>query len=116
MEIWLLKILTLQNWRQKLMDVLFDANTQNPGIGFMEYDAFFGGRYIYSHLDSDIARLMRFSQGLSLRSESFEIICFPWQTGFLKMFLGPRVVLKEIDPNIVFQALDIKEASFEPKQ
>jgi hypothetical protein len=57
----------------------------------MEYDAYANGKYIYSHLDGDLARLIRFKDGLDSAEEAFEVLCYPWQEAFLREYLGDRV-------------------------
>jgi hypothetical protein len=89
----LLKILTLPDWNEKLLDSLFESAQRPKGFGFMEYDAYANGKYIYSYLDGDLARLIRFKSGLESTSEAFEILCCPWQKAFLKETLPGHVKL-----------------------
>lgn len=103
----LMKILTLPDWRERVLNALFIPEMRPKGYGFMEYDAFWDGTYIYSHLDSDIARLIRFCRGLDSRAETFEVLCFPWQVEFLREYLGARVKLKLIEMNVLEDALGV---------
>ena len=104
----LLRILTLPDWNEKLLSALFAPEMRPQGYGFMEYDAYWENRYIYSHLDSDIARLIRFRQALETQKNGrFEVICFPWQAGFLREYLGERVTLKQIEMASLEAALGI---------
>ena len=48
-----------------------------PGV--MEYDAQNGDTLILSHLDGDIARLVRVRQALEHSAAPYEILCYPWQ-------------------------------------
>jgi len=73
----------------------------------MEYDAYWEGTYIYSHLDSDIARLVRFREALETQTEKFEVLCFPWQAGFLKEYLGQRVILKQLEMQSLEKSLSL---------
>lgn len=97
----LLRLLTVPDWNEKLMDLLFEPGSRSYGKGFMEYDAFVGDVYIYSHLDGDIARLIRFREALGSQTECFEVLCFRDQVPFLREYLGPHVILKTIDMNSV---------------
>ena len=103
----LLRILTLPDWHQRILNALFAPEMRPKGHGFMEYDAFWDGTYIYSHLDSDIARLIRFCGALDTQTEKFEVLCFPWQIEFLKQYLGPRVILKQIEMSALEDALGL---------
>jgi len=103
----LVRILTLPDWNERVLGALFDSQMRPKGYGFMEYDAFWEGTYIYSHLDSDIARLVRFREALETQTEKFEVMCFPWQAGFLKEYLGQRVILKQLEMGSLEAALGI---------
>ena len=104
----LMRMLTLPDWNARMLSALFTPEMRPEGYGFMEYDAFWEGRYIYSHLDSDIARLLRFRQALETQTEKFEVLCFPWQAGFLKEYLGQRVILKLVEMEAVEGALGLE--------
>jgi hypothetical protein len=62
---------------------------------------------VLSHLDGDIARLIRFRESQRCRTEPAAVLCFPWQTGFLKACLGELAELREIEPDAVETALGI---------
>jgi len=101
----LLKILVLPDWNERLLDALFEADQRSYNRGTMEYDAFEGNTIILSHLDGDIARLIRFREALAAQTKHQLIICFPWQTGFLRSYLGPDAELKELEIEVVEAAL-----------
>ena len=92
----LLKILTLPDWQEKLLDLLFEPATRTYGRGAMEYDAQVDGVKVLSHLDGDLARLLRFREGLWTHSGKFEVVCFPQQAEFVRGFLGDRAEVREI--------------------
>jgi len=106
--IQLLKLLTLPDWNERVLDALFERECRSWNQGFMEYDAVVNGVYVFSHLDSDLARLIRFREGLRFeekglpwRTETerqFEVVCYPWQAEFLKVYLGgiPRLRFRAI--------------------
>ena len=92
----LLKILTLPDWQEKLLDLLFEPATRTYGRGAMEYDAQVDGVKVLSHLDGDLARLLRFREGLWTHSGKFEVVCFPQQAEFVRDYLGTRMRIREI--------------------
>lgn len=92
----LLGILTLPDWQERLLDLLFEPSTRTYGRGTMEYDAQVGAVKVLSHLDGDLARLLRFREGLWSHSGKFEVVCFPQQAGFVHRFLGDRAEVREI--------------------
>ena len=106
----LLKILTFPDWHEKLMNMLFTQEIRPKGYGSFEYDAYRENRYYYSHLDGDIARLIRLKEALQSQEQSlgvFEVLCFPWQFQFLKEYFDKSVTLRQIDMPKVLNALGI---------
>ena len=51
---------------------------------------------VLSHLDGDLARLLRFREGLWTHSGKFEVVCFPQQAEFVRRFFGDRAEVREI--------------------
>jgi len=107
----LLQILTLPDWNERMLDAFFETEQRPKGYSSFEYDARINGVYVFSHLDADLARLIRFREGLRLEAETknqFEVLCYTWQRDFLKSYLGDRVKLKiyrtEVIQNAVQQA------------
>lgn len=76
------------------MSAVFPNEWRQTGPGSFECDAQNEGRFILSHLDGDIARLVRFRQALENGAGPFEVLCFPWQSTFLRDYLGRAVQLR----------------------
>ena len=64
-----------------------------------------------SFLDSDIARLMRFSEARSYRTEMLEVLCFPEQVELIKNYLGSDVSIKTIGLEQIEDALSGGDAN-----
>ena len=61
---------------------------------------------ILSHLDGDLARLVRFRlAAIEDKVHRYETVCYPWQLAYVKPFLGERIELKLIDPARIAAAL-----------
>ena len=90
-------MLTVPDWNEKLLELLFDPDIRSYNRGFMEYDASIGDTCIFSHLDGDIARLIRFREAMQTSAKRFEVLCFDDQASFLRSYLGPQVTLKTIE-------------------
>jgi len=106
----LLKILATPDWNEKLLTALFEPEQRSYNRASMEYDAMIDNRMILSHLDSDIARLYRFRESLANRVSGSEtagadVICYPWQTDFLKSYLGDLAGLRELEMDSVESVL-----------
>jgi hypothetical protein len=103
----LLKLLALPDWNEKLLSALFDSSERSYNRGSMEYDATVDGKQILSHLDSDLARLIRFRDALTRRTGPVEVLCYPWQTEFLRGYLGELAGIRELEPDAVEAVLGI---------
>lgn len=105
-----MRILTVPNWKERILDALFLPETRSYGIGRFEYDACVEGGYVFSHLDSDLNRLIRFKEAIEHIPGPFEVLCFPHQVEFLREYLEGRAVIKTIGLEAIEQALEIKES------
>ena len=101
----LLRMLSVPDWSERMLSALFPEQWRVSTPGVMEYDAQNGSTYILSHLDSDIARIVRFRQALELNGLSAEVVCFPWQTAFLQEYLGTLAEYREISMDDLEEAL-----------
>lgn len=105
-----LRILTVPNWKERVLDALFLPETRSYGIGRFEYDACVDGGYVFSHLDGDLNRLIRFKEAIEHIPGPFEVLCFPHQVEFLREYLEGRAVIKTIGLEAIEEALEIKES------
>lgn len=96
-----LRLLTVPDWKEKILNMLFDPEERSYNRGRFEYDAIVDDVYIYSYLDADIARLMRLHETLSALKRDVVVLCFAYQVSFLREYFGPMVELKVIDFNTV---------------
>ena len=102
-----LKLLSLSGWRDSLMELLFEEEERCHEKGMFEYDAFIDGVYIFSYLDSDIARLLRFRSVVIHYNFHCEVLYFPCQLMFLKEYLGDAVSYKTIEMDLVAEGMGI---------
>lgn len=109
----LLKILTLPYWKEQLLSAVFPPEWRADGPGILEHDAQRDGTFILSYLDGDLARLLRLRQALEHSDIPCEVVCFPWQTGFVQAYLGGRVALREVDMDALEGALGLVDAEDE---
>mgnify|MGYP007069912007 CR=1 FL=1 len=103
-----LKLMILPKWKNRLMELLFDEEERCHEKGLFEYDAFVDGVYVFSFLDSDIARLLRFKSAVLHTEIICEVLCFPYQLLFLKEYLGETVRYKTIEMELVAEELGIR--------
>ncbi|MBQ7004549.1 MAG: hypothetical protein IJN57_11400 [Oscillospiraceae bacterium] len=105
----LLSLMLIPDWNAQLLDLLFDPEARSYNKGVFEYDAFVDGVYVLSHLDGDIARLIRFRDSVYNRAGRFEVLCYPDQVLFLREYLGPNVSIKTIGIDSVEAELGRKQ-------
>ena len=103
----LLKIICIEDVSKKLLDTLFEADSLSCGLGSFEYDAFFDNKYILSHLDGDIARLIRFKEAVSANRYDSEVICFEFQADYVNEFLSGLANVKVIQMSLVEEELGL---------
>ena len=102
----LLRLLTLPMLQSKLRSVLFPPQLQVNGFVECDCDAVDGAKYILSHLDGDLARLVRFRlAAMEDETHRYEAVCYSWQLAYVKPFLCERIELKSIDPARIAVAL-----------
>lgn len=103
----LLKILTFPNWHEAILEAAFPREWRCDLPVSLECDAKHQGKYILSHLDGDLARVLRLQQSMGLHNLPYEILCFPWQSPFLHAYFGSRVELREVGMDLLESILGI---------
>lgn len=104
-----LKIMTIPDWKETLLEMAFLDETRSYGRGSFEYDAFANGMYQLSFLDCDVARLCRFRDSAQSYSGVFRVLCYTHQVQFLREFLGRDIRIKAIPMDKVEEQLFPKE-------
>lgn len=101
----LIKLLTLPDWNEALLELLFDDDElAGQGTAFC-YDALRDGEYYLSFLDSNIFRLNAFWNAVRFHKYKATVVCFPEQVSFLQGLLGNMVSLKTVTMDMVETAL-----------
>ena len=92
-----LKFMLLPDWNEKLSDLLFGDAYVRPEERTFEYDAFIDGKYIFSFLDGDVARLIRFREYVeSDKSRKYELVCYVHQLKDVKRYMKDYCLYKMI--------------------
>ena len=103
----LLKLICHPTVKEKLIDLLFESDTISNGRGIFEYDAYVYGKYILSHLDGDIARLIRFKEALLFNKYESEVLCFDFQKDYVNAFLEGLAKVRTIEMSLIEDELGI---------
>lgn len=105
-----LSIMMRPDWNEQILDLLFEPEVRSYNKGLFEYDAFIDDVYIISHLDGDIARLIRFWDAIRGQKGHYEVLGYPHQMQFLREFFDPDVSIKAIDMNSVEEELGLERS------
>ena len=97
----LLKLICHPTVKEKLLDLLFESDTISNGRGIFEYDAYVYGKYILSHLDGDIARLIRFKEALLFNKYESEVLCFDFQKDYVNAFLNGLAKVRTVEMGLI---------------
>lgn len=91
-----LRIMTLPDWKEWELDILFNPEDRTGNLGRFESDAFVDGRYVFSFLDGDLARLIRLREGAP-KEETIELICYPHQVPLVRALFESAVSLRTVE-------------------
>lgn len=108
-----LALLNVPSWQEKILELAFEPETRSYNKGSFEYDAFVDGRYVFSFLDSDLARLIRFRSAAQDHRRQYTVLCYPEQLGFLRSCLPGQIEFKTIDLGILEEALGLDQKGVE---
>ena len=97
----LLRLICIKEASKTLLDLLFESDSIANGLGLFEYDAYVNQKYILSHLDGDVTRLIRFKEALLSNRYDSEVICFDFQADYVNAFLAGLATVKVIDMSLV---------------
>lgn len=103
-----LALFTIPNWKECVLDLLFEPEQRSYGRGSFEYDACVDGFYVLSHLDGDIARLRRFKYAVEQTKVNCKVLCFKDQVAFVKEYLGDLVQVMELDRTLIESELNLE--------
>ena len=106
-----LAIMRLPDWREQILDLLFDEDTRSDNKGAFEYDALEDNTYLFSFLDGDIARLIRFHDAMRNTKLNCKVIAYPEQISFLQSCLPDSVEYYDIPIDQIEQELEVKARS-----
>lgn len=103
-----LRILLQPDWRESILSLLFESSARSYDRGSFEYDAVEDGYYVLSHMDGDIARLLRFRAACIDTEAKMGVLCFPHQCEFVREFLPDTVRIQTVELEDMETALGLK--------
>lgn len=83
----LLQIITTKSWKRKLREAVYGDAPSGMAIRGLEHDVYIDGEYHFSHLDSDLCRLIWFRRTLRNKVK-FVLACYPDQVPYLEEYFG----------------------------
>lgn len=100
-----LKLLSVPDIREQLLQMLFRPEDRSYDSGSFTYDAIVDGRYTFSFLDGDICSLDRFRSAIEDRSDPPRVVCFPEQVDFVRAFLHDRTYISTVEIDEILENL-----------
>ena len=101
-----LRLFLIPRWKERLLQLLFEDGVRSYNNGHFEYDAYVNGVYVLSHFDGDIARLIRFREGIEHFEFENEVLCFPHKAEYVRAYLGSHSKIKIIDLSTIEKAFE----------
>lgn len=84
----MLQTITVENWRNKHLCMLYGEESLDNTYRSFEYDVWQDGKVYCSHLDGDLCRLIRVREILRNRPDiNYQITCYPEQLPMLQEYL-----------------------------
>ncbi len=90
----LLRVLTTWNWKERILNGLFDEKTRSFDRGSFTYDAHVNDEFQISFLDGNIRRLFHFREAILNRDLKCRVVCYHEQVEFIQKYLGDLVTLR----------------------
>ena len=112
----LLRILTLDNWRKKLLDTLFEPEQYTTSWGTLQFDIIVDGIDTFCFLNGDIRNLFNFRDTILMRKEGtlrsgavsgHKVICYPEQLGMVQKFFGDLAEIATVTMDDIENMLEI---------
>lgn len=110
-----LSLFTISDWKEKLLNLMFEDEHRSYGRGSFDYDAYVDGVYVLSHLDGDLARLRRFKESIDAaivsktwKKERYVVLCFRDQVSFLTKYLKGIAQIRVVEREAVESRLNLK--------
>ena len=116
----LLRILTLDNWRKKLLDTLFEPEQYTTSWGTLQFDMIVDGIDTFCFLNGDIRNLFNFRDTILMRKEGtlrsgavsgHKVICYPEQLGMVQKFFGDLAEIATVTMDDIENMLEIDRPS-----
>ena len=111
-----LRLFLIPKYKERFLSLLFKDTQRSFNSGMFEYDAYVDGVYILAHFDGDIARLIRFREGIEHFGFKSDVLCFPHQVEYVKSYLGSLSTIKTIDIDTFEKKFGIGKENSEDKR
>lgn len=105
----LLRVITTPDWREDILDALFEKNERSYDKGAFVYDAYRNDKYYLSFVDSNIWRLFRFHKAALEREGTFVVACYEEQKPFLRAYFGDSVKFATVNMEKLENVLNIEK-------
>ena len=99
----LASLFRIKNFRTEILRLVFKEDFTSEDEAMTTYSVFKNGRYYFSFLDSNIAKLMRFKDFMSKGTDNYFVACFEEQEEFVRAFMGERAKIMKVKIDEVYR-------------
>ena len=86
----------IKNYRTEILRLIFKDDFTKEDESMTTYSIYKDGRYYFSFLDSNIAKLMRFKDFMSKGTENYFVVCYEEQESFVRDYMGERAKIIKV--------------------
>ena len=92
----LARLFRIKNYRTEILRLVFRDDFEREDESMTTYSVYKNGRYYFSFLDSNIAKLMRFKDFISKETGNYFVACYEEQEEFVREYMGERAKIMKV--------------------
>jgi len=92
----LASLFRVKNYRTEILRLIFRDDFTKEDESMTTYSIYKNGRYYFSFLDSNVAKLMRFKDFMSREIENYFVVCYEEQESFVREYMGERAKIMKV--------------------
>ena len=92
----LASLFRVKNYRTEILRLIFRDDFTKEDESMTTYSIYKNGRYYFSFLDSNVAKLMRFKDFMSKEIENYFVVCYEEQESFVREYMGERAKIMKV--------------------
>ena len=99
----LASLFRIRNFRTEILRLVFREDFTCEDESMTTHSIYKNGRYYFSFLDGNIAKLMRFKDFMSRSSDNYFVACYEEQEEFIREYMGERAKIMKVKIDEVYK-------------